>query len=571
MAEEAKEIIKRCLEKETELAPLRQRMDDDFSLWNMEDVYSGDIKSKTKYHPTDIDIISNELRQSAQDIQSKLVAAEMQIRVGMAEDPLGTQSEEQAKLERLFHFAFARADELLISLLQPPLREQLIWYQNIRGWTAGRFLVYKEKGGVVFDFKPWDPRWVVWEVGGDGLLWAAYKMFRSKAQLKSEHDVDAKTNRNEVWDYWEYIGKGKILNAVIHNGQYIRKPEILNIPSMPVLIMPVATRPPIAGTNLNSIAGYGESLFATGRKLNAIRNRFISIVASHAAKIARVPMINYMGPSGLRIDNVIDIPEGVLNLKEGENRIERMPIMELSPTVVSILEWLSAQIRRTVLPEIPIDKPPPSGTLYNLAQEAGNKIFNPQLKNLSYFYEGICRLIEEQIVAGGITVRTKGIDPKRKEYFAVNVKPVDIKKEHVIQVTFTAQNPWRMIDTYAVADMAKRVGLPDEYIWDEILRLPDPHRLKELAAIQNYEQSPVGLMQRAVVALMKKAKQGDTDALAAANSLIDIMDTMQMMEGGSRGEAEASPSPRRAPLQPQEPGVVPGEEPRPLSPTEEVK
>ena len=467
----------------------------------------------------------------------------------MAETEEGEDREEVAKLERLFVFAFDKADERLRRLVLPPFRESALWYSVIRGCPAARILVYKSGKNVIFDFLPLDPRHLTYDVGEDGFLWVAYKMFKSKALLEAEYDFKApKENDNEVLDWWKFEEEGKVINAVVCGNEFLKPEELLEIPSMPFVIAPVPTRPPVAK---DDGAGYGESLLAPIRGVNAIRNRFASIVASHANLMANQALINYKAQGGAEVKGTSNVPGGVIELPMGLNRLEASPMREISPTVTSMLAWLSDQVERGLLPKIPVGSPPPSGTLYNLAQEAGNKIFNPQLRNLSYFYQDVCRLVEEQLIAGGIKVKVQ--TEKKRKYFEAEVKPVDLKKSHIIKVEFTAQTPWTQLDTYAVADMAKRLGVPEGYIWEYILKFPDPKGLQDLSAIEMFENSPIGAMKRAVEALMKR---GDTEA---ATSLIRMMDAMEMQQGTAPGAPPGSP-----PLEPEEPEVPPTVEPRPL-------
>lgn len=554
MENDATEITKKIEEKEKDSSDLFDRMDEDFKLWDLVKVsYPSEYKLTTKVptgtHETDVEVVSNDPRTFSDKVQARLSDAEMQIIVRMAEAEGEDKREEIGKLERLFYFALDKGDEMLRTLLLPPLREQLIWYSLVRGWLAGRFLVYKGEGkDVIFDLKAWDPRWVTYEVGANGLLWAAYKTFRSQASLLDEYDYEPKKKRdNVVIDYWKFESEGKISNAVICDKKFLKGPDepdsLLDLPSMPILIMPVATRPPIAGSLGGEAKGYGESVFAAIRGINTTRNKFASIAATHANILSKQPMINYYGEQGIQLHTTPYLAEAVINLPEGHNRLEAPQMKELSPTVVGILDWLSAQMERGTLPNVPIDKPPPSGTLYNLVQEAGNKVFNPQLKNLSYFYADICRLIEEQLITGKLNVKVK--QEEKRKYYETQVKPVDLKRSHVIRVEFTARTPWTQLDTYQVADMAKRLGLPDAFIHEYILKLPDPKGLADLSAIEMAEHSPKLAMVRAIEALMKAGREDEAEQV--------MQDLYQMV----LAEQMATAPPTSEPAEGEEEEIVP--------------
>jgi len=546
--EDASEITKLWSTKEQkEFSPLFTRQDEDYELWDMTPSpspstgYESEVRSKTKEHSSGMTVTSNELRVFSDNVQSTLASSDMQIMVRMAEAEGEDKRGDIGKLERLFYFALEKGDERLARLLLPPLREATIWCSLVRGWVAGRFLVYKSGKNVIFDLVSWDPRWLVYEVGDDGFLWTGYKTFKSKAALESLYKYPATTGNNEVIDFWKYIGEGKMGNAVVFNNVFLKKPEVYKMPSMPVLVKPISTRPPIAGTEGIKLKGYGESIFAPSRNIHALRNRFASMVANHANQMANQALINYKTELGRTIDSTANVPGGVLELTMGENRLEPSPMKEISPTVVNMLAWLNDQMERATLPKIPIDSPPPSGTLYNLATEAGNRVWNPQLRNLNYFYSDILRLIEEQMIAGGIKVKVQG-EEKRK-YYETQVTPIDLKRPHIIKVEFTARTPYTQMDTAQVAQMLKSLGLPDGWIWENILKVQDPKALADLAAIELFEHSPKGAMKRAIEALVET--RGD---IVAAQSLVRDLDRLEvseqmMAQGGVEGSPEAPAPP----------------------------
>ena len=540
---DASEITKQVESKEKEegFDTRNARMDNDFDLWNLvAGIYEDTIRTKTKEHATDIEITSNKPRTFCDGVQAILSSADMQIMVRMAEAEGEDKRSDIGKLERLFNFALEKGDERLRRLLLPPLREQLIWYSLVRGWVAGRFLVYKDGNDVIFDFFPLDPRWLTYEVGADGFLWVAYKTFRSRDALADEYTVTeksfltreekekpfhaAKKHDNPVIDYWKYEGKGKIGNAVVCDRTFLKELEIHDLPSMPILVMPVTTRPPIANSSGTSqLEGYGESIFAPIRGVNAIRNRFVSMVATHAKLMAQQALINYRTPQGIDLTTTSNVPGGVMNLPMNENRLEQSPMKEISPTVIGMLEWLNSQIEDGTLPDIRMGTPPQSGTLQNLLQEAGNRVFNPQLRNLNYFYADICRLIEEQLLVTKSKVRVQ-TEEKRK-YYETQVTSIDLKRPHIIKVEFTARTPWTQMDTAQIAQMLKSLGLPDGWIWENILKVQDPKGLADLAAIELFEHSPKGAMKRAVEALIET--RGD---IMAAQSLVRDMDRLEAQE-----------------------------------------
>jgi len=298
---------------------------------------------------------------------------------------------------------------------------------------------------------------------------------------------------------------------------------------MPFSIRPISTRPPISGATEAKIKGYGESIFAPNREITKMVNELASLWASHANLLAKQPTVNYYDTDGVQLQTTVYLAEAVLNLPKAHNELAQTPMKEISPTLVNLVAWLDAQRERGSLPDIPIGEPPPSGTLYNLVQEAGNKIFNPQVRNLNDIYGDICHLIEEQLLASKLKVKVETM--VKDKYFATQVTPVDLKRPHTIKVEFTARTPWTQLDTAQVAQMLKALGLPDSWIWENILKVQDPKGLADLAAIELFEHSPKGAMKRAVEALVET--RGD---IAGALSLVRDMDRMEAQETAPTGQ-----------------------------------
>jgi len=530
-------ITAKVKQKEDEFIDLHTRMDNDYDYhWNLDTDFPtplGRKKARVK-RDTDIEIVTNFSRTFAEKVQAVLAAAEMQIIVRMAEQEGEDKRDDVGKLERLFHFGFEKADERLRRMLLPPLRDQLIWFGTIRGYRAGRFLVYKDnQNNVIFDFMPLDPRWLTYATGSRGLLWAAYKYFRSKESLQDEHGAEniPKINNNEVIDWWENDKENGIINAVVCNNTFLKEPKPVNIPSMPILISPAYTRPPLTSSTTtksqvtSEIEGYGESIFAPNRELTKVINDLASIWATHANLLAKQPLVNYRKKSGVTLKSTAYMAEAVLNLPMDENKLDTVPMKEISPTLVNLMGWLNAQRQQGALPDIEFGELkdfPLSGTAINELQEARDKVYGAQVRGLNNFYADICRLMEEQLIAGKLPITVETLE--KDKYFKTKVTPVDLKKPHIIKVEFTARTPWTQLDTYQIADMAKRLGLPDAFIQEHILKLPDPKGLGDLAAIELFENSPKGALLKAWKGLMARGREDE------AAQLVRDLYNMEMQE-----------------------------------------
>jgi len=528
------------------------RMERDFERWNLDSLKkkgSFEYQISQKSRDTDIEVISNAPRTFADKVQAVLTSADRQIIVRMAEAEGEDKREDIGKLERLLEFAFEKADERLIRILQPPLMDSLVWYSIVRGWVAARILVYKDGDDVIFDLFPLDPRWLTYQTSANGLLWVAYTISKSPEELEDEYGkITKKPPWYKPWeksaksydevDYWRYEGKGKIINGIFCENEWLKEPEIHEMLSMPILINPVATRPPIRGED--TAEGYGESIYAPNRDIYDLLNKLGTMWASHANLLYKQPTINFYDESGIELKSTAYLAEAVVNLPLNHNKLEPSPMKEISPTLVNLFGEIDRWKTQGSMPDIDIGSPPPSGTLYNLIQEASNKVFNPQLRNLSTFYADICRLVEEQILTSKLKVNVK--TELEKKYYETKITPVDLKKPHIIKVEFTAKTPWSQLDTYQVANMAKALGLPDGFIHEHILKLPDPKGLGDLSAIEMAEHSPKLALVRAIKALIEKGRADEAMQLVRDLYNLEMSEQMEIQNAGME-QSQAEPTP----------------------------
>ncbi len=262
--------------------------------------------------------------------------------------------------------------------------------------------------------------------------------------------------------------------------------------------------------------------------------------------MAKQPSINYKDEQGVEITDTSYYAGAVLNLNKGHNELVPSPVKDISPTVVDMLNWLNNEVEDATLPRLNLSSLPASGTALNLIQEASNKVFNPQLYLLNNFYSDICHLIEEQLLAGKLKVKIQG--QEKNKYYEAQVTPVDLKRPHTIKVEFTARTPWTQLDIYQIADMAKRLGLPDGFIQEYILKVPDPKGMDDLKAVEMYENSPKGAMLRAWVTLKKKKREDEANQVAR-----DLAQLEMQEQAATNPPAEVPPT---APVETPPTGVI---------------
>ncbi len=533
------DIVKKIEDAEKGFSTYYDKLDADFKLWDLEEtIYE-------KYE-TGINVTTNEPRLFANDVQTDLAAAEMQISVKCLEEEKEDEREKAGRLERLFNFLFSQADERLISLVLPPLKETLIWLFLIRGAAGTRILNYKDGDKLVPDYMAVDPRWFTYNVGGKGLSWVANKIFKTKAALEDDYGYKVKEapwylpwvkdkELYTVHDYWELAG-GKVSNGILCEKNILEEKPYKNLTKLPFLFMPVTSRPPVVTPGNSEKGRYGDSIYASGRGMYPLESRLASIGFTHANILAKQPLLNYVESDDpkLRLDSTVLYAEGVLNLNKNKQKVEASPLKEISPTLVNFMGWITGKIERGQTPHIKTDSPHPSGTMGNIYREMGNRIYNPQIRVLSQFYAGMCRMIEEQLLSGGI----EGDNKKRKiekvrveteregEYLTYDISPVDLKKPHTIKVEITVKTPWSQMDVAQLGDMLIRQGFPERWVREFIYKVPDPKLLEDLAILELAEHSPKLMLKKAIEVLMKYGRVDDAELLVEEADRVEAQERM---------------------------------------------
>ena len=564
------DITDKITKAEGKLADYYRKLDDDFNLWDLKE-------TKYETHETAINVTTSEPRLFADSVQTDISSAEMQILVKCPEGEGEEEREKAGKLERLFDFLFSQADDRLTAVELPPLKKALIWLFTIRGFAGVRILNYKEKDKIVPNYLPLDPRFLTHEVGGSGLSWVAHKIFKTKTQLEDEWGYSPQGSPwrlpwgkekdvYPIYDYWELV-KGVVSNAVFCGKEAIYTRAYKNLRALPFILMPATFRMPVVTADGSEQARYGDSIYAGKRAMYELESKFSTMVATHAKLLSKQPLFNYIDDESLRLDSTVLFAESVLNLARGKQTIEPSPLKEISPTILSFLGWIEDKIERGQTPRLKLGQPPASGTALNLYREAGNRIYNPQVSVLSRFYGSMCRMIEEQLKAGGIEgdnvkKRIKKIPvetEKEGKYYAFDILPIDLKKPHTIKVEFTVQTPWRQFDIAQQADMLRRQGLPDRWVNEFILKVPDPKLLEDLIVLEIAEKSPMLMMKKAVEVLRKYGRTDDAAILASEAMRMEQEEAMASGQLGPTPAPETEGPVTEAPIEETMPPELPAE------------
>jgi len=284
--------------------PLHDRMDLDYSDWRLTPFTPDEEEG---VDPEDA-YTTNSMRTLADKVESFISGSETVIRVNND----AADEEKRAandNLERLVIGMMRQINKRLQRKGDPLLIPQLAWYSVVRGGRiAARSLLRKKPNGDTFaEILPMDPRHLVVQYGEEEPIWAAYRMSKTRAQIRSEYKnfdfddslLDDEDNLEYVYDYYEKTVSGgeiKYMNSVIIDGKYAKKPADTFANMFPICTVAIGSVPVLASSetglrNIDTISDvedpikdFSESIFAPNRTIIKMKNRVFSYRMALAAR-----------------------------------------------------------------------------------------------------------------------------------------------------------------------------------------------------------------------------------------------------------------------------------------------
>ena len=467
--------------------PLRDRMEDDHSLYRLDPYDAGEgYQSYT----------SNEPQTFADKVIGWITSAEMTVRVPHdgADQELRTKNDEK---ERFLIGILKSADERLCSLMMPPLRDQLAWYSAIRGWCAGRALLAKRDDGSTYvDITPWDPLHTYWGLGPEGLEWACYKMIKTKDQIFAQYNVKVDWDTPQtaegsfVYDFYD-----KEMNTiVIYNGntnnpltRVVKKQTRHGASKVPVFLGPVGATPLIVGLANTSItdtvADMGESVFRSTRELYPKHNLMMSTMLELTARSRRqgLKVRSRDGTKTLDEDPYLEGSE--ISLAQGEE-VEPLGLLEVAKETGAFMGLVAGELQRGSLPhsvygEVPFQL---SGYAINTLRQGVDTVVGKYLRSIEKAYRMIFNIISDQYSSGSYkAMEVSGMD-KNRTYFSQEITPDVIKGSGSPEVHLIGQLPQDDMTKFSMAQIAREGPTPllsDRAIRDRILAIQDADQMDD--------------------------------------------------------------------------------------------
>ena len=535
------EIIEKIKKKEQdEFSTIYEEMDQDYDLWN--------VKPRIfDAHKMAINITGNDPRSLFDKVQAYLIGSKLQIKVLPPENHPAPEAKEVANAEeRLYHFAIEQADIRLRGILEANLLNSLSWHSLARGMAAARVLIYPDnKGNIMWDILPLDPRYLTFGIGRDGLSWTAYKTFRDPISLKEDYNVDlhGEANRGvEVIDYWD-----KEANVILTSqGQLLEKVLEHKLEEVPVIIRPVAMSPRLVDPTGNRRMSWGQSIFAPNRLTYRQVDLLRSVLATHAHMLAKSPTVFQsdvgVAPYTLPENEVPYYAGAVMNLPAGVRAV-RLPIPDIPHSLETAIGLGRGDIQRATYSDIGygIDQPPHSGTALTMLRAEMDKVIGPRKQALTDVYTDICLMIKRQIVKQGLTVPIKTV--YQDKYAIYDMVPSQLDNDFHVSVDFTIEHPWEELERYQLFQMATQNGaMSRESGMNNILKIDDVKAELEKMTLEEVEAMSAELKLWKAMKIYERTGQ-EKELNIVASQLQQVLQqkaaqTEQIMGGGQ------APAPR---------------------------
>ena len=317
-----------------------------------------------------------------------------------------------------------------------------LYKRQLRGWYAGRALIMKKDDVSYVDITPWDPMHTYWGTGDEGLMWACYKVKKSKEVIESEYNVKlTKGDNYEDWlDVYDYYDKD-INMVVLSNGRVVKKATPHGSPRVPVFVGPVGATPMIQALNDqvpidDTIADFGESVFKHNRDSYENHNFMMSVMLELTAR-SRKQGLKITSRDGMKSLDEDPYKEGTeISLAQGES-VEPLGLLEAARETGAYMGLVSGEMQRGSIPhslygDIQFQL---SGFAINTLRQGIDSILQPKINALESAYTEMCMLITDQYLTESFDIMELFGRDMNRTYFKDKITPTAMKESGDREIT----------------------------------------------------------------------------------------------------------------------------------------
>lgn len=510
------DLLKEVKNKETESSDLFKRMDGDRDL-----LYLAKYKMKDRFGkvvPGIINITLNDPAVFAANVKSSFASASQQIVVESESKKLDTHYIEDFE-EGAISAANKRLEKQGRPQLNPFFDEQLC----IRGRAAFRCLFRMEKDVLIPDIIPIDTRYFVYELDADGLVFGSYRTMKTQAMVDRDYPgVKISGKQAEVRDIWDrthfeiWIAEKKVKEEA-HDYGYV---------PFGIQVVPLGSML----QDKESFAHQGESIFFLIRDIMPELNRLVSILQTlNMRTVAGAKQYaSKAGPDAELPEQSPDTLGGMIATDIGGG-ISLVPIEDIKRAATLLHSMMETRLQRGSLSSIDLGTLtfPLSAVALIEIGEGRDQVFLPRLQAKALLNQELAEMFTAQVlqIGGSVELGTKG----HKRSFDTG----KLEGEYETTYRYFTKSPKIDIARFSVATAAERY-FDDKTILKDILQAEDPDGIMEkryydLAA----KVSPAVMKNRVIMALLKRAEEGDEDAEFEAELMSAEMGmTLEQLKAG---------------------------------------
>ena len=579
--------------------PIFDRMDDDYKSYRMEPFVPD---TREGIEPEDA-YTSNEQRTLADKIEAIISGSEIIIRVPDEASDL-SQRQSNDNLERLCYGMLRNADKRLHKQGQPSIIPQLAWFSTVRGgFVALRAFLRKDAyGRTIEDILPLDPRQLVIEWGDNGIHCAAYRVTKTRRQIREKYPKfkfgDGREDGDETevevcYDYY-YEDQELFYNGLLVDKQWAEKPQMLyGVLDFPIKAVIIGAQPRLAsvsqsGEKVNfsdTVRDFGESVFASNRAINNSYNRLMSYAMTQTAQAADPPYMSESLSGDWEPDST-PFAKGAATkaTTADEQKVVTLSTPDLRRDTQNLLAAMRQHITQGALPEQAygiLPAPLSSLALKQLGNNLEQKVY-PRLYAVQSVIQYALEDMVMQFETGAympITVRGKRFD---RVPVSGPVTPDDLVGHGMTEITMEPHFPEDENDRWQRANLAITPNAngqslaPVKYARTKILKIADSDLMQNevfeemarvsdpiAAALQSFEAAQRAGDQALAARWFDKMKQMTIMEWVQVNQA--TMGLYQMMTGQGPQTPGQPQQPAMNGQQPQ--GQVPAANPNGVPPT----
>jgi len=492
MADEDTREYKLIDSREKEMKPIFDRMDEDEKLYHLKPYKMTDPTTK-KEVPDVVNVTFPDPQMFITKAQAIIGAATKQAVI----EGEGLPEKQPPTIEKFIDDIGYMINERLNRRGKISLDSFIIKQICLRGRIAARSCIrLDEQKNLVPDVLPNDTRHFLCDYDGEDMVWGAPLYRRPRSQIEKQYP-DAKVNGSygEIRDFWD-----DKQNIVFVDKKIVKEQEnIYKYPPFVESICPIGSELETA----DAIEHEGESILWPNRALYPEMNRVASLMQT-LNYLSLFPGMQYENEDGEGANKPEKAPYGsrkVLPVPKGGG-YKALPIHDIKNATRHFYSILEGRLQRASLTSLDYGNLtfPLSAVAYTEVTSGRNDIFLPRIQAIALFYQPLYRMIINQYLAIGKTLKLGKTGNQN------NYSKADLKGDYTIKFRFFTQSKQQTAADLSIANAAWG-RLPDDYILRELMGVQDPDGLMTQLKSQEAERlDEVLFLYRRACALLDEAE-----------------------------------------------------------------